>query len=81
MHSKRPALLSEDGAILVGHIAEVATGQFRASCHAEIDHKHSVESEECEHFLAPSYSEAKAWINGKGAARGFTTWRNATKLG
>jgi hypothetical protein len=78
MNVKRPALLPEDGAKLIGNIRSIVGGKFQATCHAELDHRSHVESESQEYFTSDTFEGAKAWINAVAAARGFKTWLNSS---
>jgi hypothetical protein len=71
--NKKPALLHEDGAILVASIAKLDEGCFRASCHATVDNKSHVLTESPEYQLCKSETEAHQWVHGVARARGFPT--------
>ena len=68
---KRAALLAEDGATFHGSIDSVDNGQFRAACRAELDRRSHYEVEETQYQMCASRDEARRWIHGVAAARGF----------
>ena len=72
---KKPALKADDGAEFVGLIAELEGGNVRASCYAQQDHKHSVETEEPQSMLCASRALAEQWIGQQAGSRGFRKYK------
>ncbi|MGO8711343.1 MAG: hypothetical protein ACLQUZ_04645 [Rhizomicrobium sp.] len=69
---------AEDGAEFFGRIDPVDDGQFRASCYARLDHRHSVETETPDSMICPSVAVAKEWMERQAGRRGFKKYKLQT---
>jgi hypothetical protein len=69
----KPALLPEDGAKFIGEIQRVGSA-YRATCYAMLDLRYAIEEEESRCRMCETEEEAKDWIDGMAAARGFKSW-------
>ena len=72
---KKSALTAENGAEFFGHIQELEGGEVRASCYAQQDHKHSVETETPEIKMVASVAAAEEWIAQQAGRRGFKKYK------
>ncbi len=67
-------LKAEDGAEFFARI-EPVEGQFRASCPAQLDNRHSVATESPDYMMCATVEEAEQWIEREAGRRGFRQYK------